>query len=152
MAEVLRRELGPQTAEQRAALVDALLERIAARRTRHRRPRALQAVRSAQGSSADRFWTRPQIAAATYRRRYPYLRSRLQFSASLEPRLLQTVPADELARLRQEVGTELVDPARWGTTSRLSSAGARPHRRGRQDQPGAQAEPGGRAGWRQGVE
>ena len=50
---------------------------------------------------------------------HPYLRLPLQFSVSLEPRLLRLVSAAELARLRQAAGTEIADPSRWGTTFAL---------------------------------
>jgi SAM-dependent methyltransferase len=50
---------------------------------------------------------------------HPYLRMPLQFSVSLEPRLLQIIGTDELASLRREAGTELADPTRWGTTFTL---------------------------------
>jgi hypothetical protein len=47
---------------------------------------------------------------------HPYLRLPLQFSVSLEGRLLQTMSGDELASLRGDAEAELADPARWGTT------------------------------------
>jgi SAM-dependent methyltransferase len=47
---------------------------------------------------------------------HPYLRLPLQFSVSLERRLVQTMSADELASLRGDAEAELADPARWGTT------------------------------------
>ena len=50
---------------------------------------------------------------------HPYLRLPLQFSTALEPRLLETLSADELASLRSEAGTELAEPGRWGTTFTL---------------------------------
>lgn len=50
---------------------------------------------------------------------HPYLRLPLQFSVSLEPRLLQLVDADDLVGLRHEVEQELADPARWATTFTL---------------------------------
>jgi hypothetical protein len=45
----------------------------------------------------------------------PYLRLPLQFSVSLEPRLLRLVSPAELVRLRQAAETEIADPSRWGT-------------------------------------
>jgi SAM-dependent methyltransferase len=50
---------------------------------------------------------------------HPYLRLPLQFSAALEPRLLETLSQDELASLRREAETELAEPGRWGTTFTL---------------------------------
>lgn len=50
---------------------------------------------------------------------HPYLRVPLQFSASLESRLLELVSADELASLRRRAEVELADPGRWGTTFTL---------------------------------
>jgi SAM-dependent methyltransferase len=53
---------------------------------------------------------------------HPYLRLPLQFSAALEPRLLETLNEDELASLRREAETELAEPGRWGTTFTLIQA------------------------------
>jgi SAM-dependent methyltransferase len=50
---------------------------------------------------------------------HPYLRLPLQFSAALEPRLLDTLSEDELAALRREAENELAEPGRWGTTFTL---------------------------------
>ncbi|HEX2231775.1 MAG TPA: methyltransferase domain-containing protein [Thermoleophilaceae bacterium] len=50
---------------------------------------------------------------------HPYLRLPLQFSASLESRLLETVSEDELASLHVEAEAELAEPRRWGTTFTL---------------------------------
>jgi len=50
---------------------------------------------------------------------HPYLRLPLQFSAALEPRLLETLSVDELASLRREAEAELAEPGRWGTTFTL---------------------------------
>jgi len=50
---------------------------------------------------------------------HPYLRLPLQFSTALESRLLETLGEDELASLRREAETELVEPGRWGTTFTL---------------------------------
>src|SRR5215203_2761988 len=47
---------------------------------------------------------------------HPYLRLPIQFSVSLESRLLERVSDDELASLRREAETEFNDPGRWGTT------------------------------------
>ena len=47
---------------------------------------------------------------------HPYLRLPLQFAASLERPLLQTVGTEELGSLRRAAEAELADPARWGTT------------------------------------
>jgi SAM-dependent methyltransferase len=53
---------------------------------------------------------------------HPYLRMPLQFSTSLQPRLVQLVSADELTQLRRQAETELADPARWATTFTLIQA------------------------------
>jgi ubiquinone/menaquinone biosynthesis C-methylase UbiE len=50
---------------------------------------------------------------------HPYLRLPLQFSVALESRLLEKLSEAELALLRREVETELVEPGRWGTTFTL---------------------------------
>lgn len=50
---------------------------------------------------------------------HPYLALPLQFSASLEPRLVTLVDSAELDRLRDAAARELADPARWGTTFTL---------------------------------
>jgi len=50
---------------------------------------------------------------------HPYLRLPLQFSAALEPRLLEMLTEDELASLRSKAETELAEPGRWGTTFTL---------------------------------
>jgi hypothetical protein len=47
------------------------------------------------------------------------LRLPLQFSVALESRLLEKLSEAELALLRREVETELVEPGRWGTTFTL---------------------------------
>ena len=49
----------------------------------------------------------------------PYLRLPLQFSAALEPRLLEILSGDELASLRRAAESELDEPGRWGTTFTL---------------------------------
>ncbi|MGH2687842.1 MAG: methyltransferase domain-containing protein [Actinomycetota bacterium] len=49
----------------------------------------------------------------------PYLRLPLQFSVSLEPRLLELLPAHELEALRRDAEAELADADRWGTTFTL---------------------------------
>lgn len=53
---------------------------------------------------------------------HAYLRLPLQFAASLEPKLLDLIGQDELARLRAEVETEIAAPGRWGTTFTLIQA------------------------------
>jgi len=50
---------------------------------------------------------------------HPYLSLPLQFSAALEPRLLERLSEDELAALRGEAESELAEPGRWGTTFTL---------------------------------
>ena len=47
---------------------------------------------------------------------HPYLRLPLQFSVSLEPRLLRLVSRDELEELRRLAEAEIAQPGRWGTT------------------------------------
>jgi SAM-dependent methyltransferase len=47
---------------------------------------------------------------------HPYLRVPLQFSVSLEPRLLKLISAPELDALRDAGEAELAEPGRWGTT------------------------------------
>jgi hypothetical protein len=47
------------------------------------------------------------------------LRLPLQFSVSLESRLLETVSGDELASLRREAEGELAEPGSRGTTFTL---------------------------------
>jgi hypothetical protein len=47
------------------------------------------------------------------------LRLPLQFSIALESRLLETLSEHELASLRREAESELVEPGRWGTTFTL---------------------------------
>ncbi|SRR6266568_3747483 len=49
----------------------------------------------------------------------PYLRLPLQFSVSLEPRLLELVTAEELEALRRDAEAELAEAHRWGTTFTL---------------------------------
>ena len=53
---------------------------------------------------------------------HPYLRLPLQFAASLEPRLLGLVSAEELTRLRNEAEAEISSQGRWGTTFTLIQA------------------------------
>lgn len=55
---------------------------------------------------------------------HPYLRLPLQFSASLEPRLLRLVSRDELEELRRRAEAEIARPGRWGTTFTLLQAWA----------------------------
>jgi SAM-dependent methyltransferase len=55
---------------------------------------------------------------------HPYLRLPLQFSASLEPRLLRLVARDELEELRRLAEAEIAQPGRWGTTFTLIQAWA----------------------------
>jgi hypothetical protein len=71
--------------------------------------------------SAESVLREPEIDAhvIALKPRHPYLRLPLQFSAALEPRLLETLSDDELASLRGEAETELAEPGRWGTTFTL---------------------------------
>jgi hypothetical protein len=55
---------------------------------------------------------------------HPYLRLPLQFSASLEPRLLRLVAREELEELRRRAEAEIAQPGRWGTTFTLIQAWA----------------------------
>jgi hypothetical protein len=55
---------------------------------------------------------------------HPYLRLPLQFSVSLEPRLLRLVAHEELGELRQLAEAEIAQPGRWGTTFTLVQAWA----------------------------
>jgi ubiquinone/menaquinone biosynthesis C-methylase UbiE len=50
---------------------------------------------------------------------HPYLALPLQFSSSLEPRLVTLVDSVELDRLRSAAASELADDERWGTTFTL---------------------------------
>jgi len=52
----------------------------------------------------------------------PYLRLPLQFSVSLEPRLLKLVTGEELEALRRDAEAELAEPHRWGTTPMVIQA------------------------------
>jgi SAM-dependent methyltransferase len=53
---------------------------------------------------------------------HAYLRLPLQFAASLEPKLLDLIGRDDLARLRAEAETEIAASGRWGTTFTLIQA------------------------------
>ena len=68
----------------------------------------------------------PEVRAEVYALPpgHPYLRLPLQFSASLEPRLLRLVSRGELEELRRRAGAELAQPGRWGTTFTLVQAWA----------------------------
>jgi SAM-dependent methyltransferase len=55
---------------------------------------------------------------------HPYLRLPLQWSVSLEPRLLRLVSRDELEELRRLAEAEIAQPERWGTTFTLIQAWA----------------------------
>jgi SAM-dependent methyltransferase len=56
---------------------------------------------------------------------HAYLRLPLQFAASLEPKLLELIGRDELARLRDEAEAEIAASGRWGTTFTLIQAWCR---------------------------
>jgi hypothetical protein len=47
---------------------------------------------------------------------HPYLRSPIQITTSLAPRLGDFVSDEKLTRLQKEAETELAEPGRWGTT------------------------------------
>ena len=53
---------------------------------------------------------------------HPYLRVPVQFSVSLEARLIALVGRDELERLRADAEAEIAAPQRWGTTWTLVQA------------------------------
>ena len=55
---------------------------------------------------------------------HPYLRLPLQWSVSLEPRLLRLVSQDELQELRRLAEAEIAQPRRWGTTFTVIQAWA----------------------------
>jgi len=56
---------------------------------------------------------------------HPYRRNHIAFSNSLEPRLVQMLPLDELRHLRDEAEREIADPQRWSTTFMLVQAWGR---------------------------
>jgi len=56
---------------------------------------------------------------------HPYLRLPVQFSVSLEPRLLRLVSRAELEELRRMAEAEIAQPGRWGTTFTLVQTWAR---------------------------
>jgi hypothetical protein len=56
---------------------------------------------------------------------HPYLRLPVQFSVSLEPRLLRFVGRPELEELRQRAEAEIAQLGRWGTTFTLVQTWAR---------------------------
>jgi SAM-dependent methyltransferase len=61
---------------------------------------------------------------------HPYLRLPVQFSVSLEPRLLRLVSRTELEDLRQRAEAEIAQPGRCGTTFTLIQTWARALRSG----------------------
>ncbi|HET8626145.1 MAG TPA: methyltransferase domain-containing protein [Thermomicrobiales bacterium] len=63
----------------------------------------------------------PEVRAAVHALPpgHPYLRLPLQFSVSLEPRLLALVSRAELEELRRVAEAEIAAPGRWGTTFTL---------------------------------
>ena len=56
---------------------------------------------------------------------HPYLRLPVQFSVSLEPRLLRLIARTELEDLRSQAESEIARPDRWGTTFTLVQTWAR---------------------------
>ena len=56
---------------------------------------------------------------------HPYLRLPVQFSVSLEPRLLRFVSQGELEELRRQAEAEIAQADRWGTTFTLVQTWAR---------------------------
>ena len=56
---------------------------------------------------------------------HPYLRLPVQFSVSLEPRLLRLIARAELDELRHQAEKEIASPDRWGTTFTLVQTWAR---------------------------
>ncbi len=69
----------------------------------------------------------PEVRAEVYALPpgHPYLRLPVQFSVSLEPRLLRFVSGVELEELRQRAEVEIAQPGRWGTTFTLVQSWAR---------------------------
>jgi SAM-dependent methyltransferase len=69
----------------------------------------------------------PEVRAEVYGLApgHPYLRLPVQFSVSLEPRLLRFVSKAELEDLRQRAEAEIAQPDRWGTTFTLVQTWAR---------------------------
>ena len=63
----------------------------------------------------------PEARAAVYALPpgHPYLRLPVQFSVSLQPRLLSLVSLAELEELRRAAEAEIAQPGRWGTTFTL---------------------------------
>lgn len=59
---------------------------------------------------------------------HPYLRLPVQFSVSLEPRLLRLIPRPELEELRRQAEEEISRRDRWGTTFTLIQTWARVQR------------------------
>ena len=70
------------------------------------------------------FGVKPTVAAHVHAlpADHPYLRVPLQFLASLEPRLIELIPENELQAVRRSAENELADPNRWGTTFTLIQA------------------------------
>ena len=56
---------------------------------------------------------------------HPYSRNHIAFSNSLEQRLVQMLPLDELRALRAEAEREVADPQRWSTPFTLVQAWGR---------------------------
>ena len=69
----------------------------------------------------------PEVRAAVYALPpgHPYLRLPVQFSVSLQPRLLSLVSRAELDELRRAAEAEIAQPGRWGTTFTLIQTWAR---------------------------
>jgi SAM-dependent methyltransferase len=64
---------------------------------------------------------KPEMRAEVYALApgHPYLRLPVQFSISLEPRLLRLISPTELEELRRLAEAEIAHPDRWGTTFTL---------------------------------
>ena len=56
---------------------------------------------------------------------HPYSRNHISFSISLEPRLVQMLPSEELRALRADAEREIADPQRWTTPFTLVQAWGR---------------------------
>jgi hypothetical protein len=69
----------------------------------------------------------PEVRAEVYALPpgHPYLRLPVQFSVSLEPRLLRFVSRGELEELRKFAEIEISKPGRWGTTFTIVQTWAR---------------------------
>jgi SAM-dependent methyltransferase len=80
----------------------------------------LDAGRSVPGLlAAQGLWPEMNTVVLALPAGHPFLRLPIQFTVSLEPRLLKVITLDELNDLRAAAEEELADPGRWGTTYTL---------------------------------